>query len=109
MNEYRMSKTTKEHYSSLEEMGKAWGCKERTKNENKMKDLQEKFVTKHKCRACGKPLSYIGGNIMTCTNDKCKGIRIEREDNEGNKIISYALSYELLKDNDTSYANYIFS
>lgn len=109
MREFRMGRNTTEHYSSFQEAAKCWGCKEKTKNENKMKELQDKFVEKNKCKACGKPLSYIGGSIMTCTNESCKGIKVEREDNDGNKIVSYVTSYKLLKDNDASYAEYIFS
>lgn len=108
MKEFRMGHNTVAHYSSFEELGKAWGCGRKPKNETKMKELQNKFSAKHKCKACGHPLTYIGESIMTCTNENCKGIKIEREDYEGNTIVSYVTSYELLKDNDSSYANYIF-
>jgi hypothetical protein len=109
MKEFRLGRNTTAHYTSFEDMGKAYNCKPKTKNEDKMKELQSKFIAKHKCKACDQPLTYIGGSVMTCTNEKCKGIKIEREDYEGNKIVSYVTSYELLKDNDSSYANYIFS
>lgn len=109
MRDFRLGRNTTAHYTSFEEMAQACGCKPKTKNEDKMKELQNKFVAKHKCKGCNQPLTYIGENVMTCTNEKCKGIKIEREDYEGNKIVSYITSYELLKDNDSSYANYIFS
>lgn len=111
MKPYRMGINTTEHYSSFEEAAKAWGCKPVTKNEDKMKKLQEKFLAKpkFKCNACGEQMNYLGNSIMTCTNDKCKGVKIEREDSEGNKSVSYVTSYFLLDDNDASYANYIFN
>ena len=43
MREFRMSKRVTEHYTSLEEMGRAWGCKSVTKKQPKdEKVLQEK-------------------------------------------------------------------
>ena len=112
MKEFRMGSNTTEHYSSFEEAAKAWGCKpviKKTKDEEKLKSQQNKFVMKHCCKACGEPMAYIGGNQMTCTNEKCKGIKIEREDKEGNKIISYIVSYDLLDDTGTKIAQNIFS
>ena len=32
-------------------------------------------------------MTFIGGHIMTCTNPDCKGIKVEREDKDGNKIV----------------------
>ena len=46
---------------------------------------------------------------MTCTNEKCKGIKLEREDKEGNKVVSYVTSYELLDSNGAEIAANIFS
>lgn len=48
------------------------------KNENKRKEMEQKFVKYNTCKSCGKPLSYIGGNIATCTNPECtkKGFRL---------------------------------
>ena len=112
MREFRMGRNTTEHYSSFEEAAKAWGCKpvkKRTDDEKKLLEQQWKFCAKHKCKACGQPMSYIGGNQMACTNDKCKGIKIEREDKEGNKIVSYVVSYELLDGKGAEIGNIIFS
>ena len=109
MREYRLSKDTTEHYTSLQELRAAWGCKEKVKDAVKMKGLQDKFCEKYKCPACDMPMGYIGGGLMTCVNDKCKGIRNEREDKEGNKYVTYDVSYKYVKDYDSSYAEYIFS
>ena len=47
MKEFRLSKGVTEHYTSLEELGKAYNCKpniKRTKDEEKLKKQQEKFM-----------------------------------------------------------------
>ena len=112
MKDFRMGRNTTEHYSSFEEVAKAWGCKpvvKKTKDENKLKSQQEKFCAKHRCKACGEPMTWIDGSVMTCTNEKCKGIKVEREGADGNKIISYVVSYDLLDDLGTEIACNIFS
>ena len=78
-----MSKGTTEHYTSFKDLREAWGLPKvtnKTRDAKKLKKQQESFLSKHICRACGNPLTYTGGNIMTCTNPDCKGIKIERED-----------------------------
>lgn len=114
MKSFRMGRNTTEHYSSFEEAAKAWGCKEvpkKPKDEEKAKKLQEKFYAKpkYKCKACGEPMTYIGGNQLACTNEKCKGIKVEKELPDGTKSVTYVTSYFLLEDDDASFANYIFS
>lgn len=111
MSTFRLGRNTTEHYSSFADAAKAWGCKpvsKTTKNENKLKEQCEKFCGKHKCKACNQPMTYIGGNQMVCQNEKCKGIKIEREDKDGNKIVSYVPSFDLLDDTGAEIANNIF-
>lgn len=111
MKHYRMSNGTTEHYTSLEDLRVAWGMKKlikKTSDAVKLKKQQESFSNKHKCKACGNPLTYSGGNIMTCTNPDCKGIKIEREDKEGNIITSYITSFCLLDPLGAEIANNIF-
>lgn len=68
-----------------------------TKDPEKLKSQQEKFLGRHKCKACGELMTWIPGtSTMVCKNEKCKGIKISRTDNEGNEIISYVPSYDLL-------------
>ena len=89
MSNYRMSKGTTEHFTSLEEMRTAWGMKpvtKKTSDRKKLKEQQERFLSKHKCKACGTPMTYIHGNVMACKNPECKGIEIKREDKDGNEI-----------------------
>ena len=79
MSNYRMSKGTTEHFTSLEEMRTAWGMKpviKKTSDKKKLKEQQERFLSKHKCKACGTPMTYIHGNVMACKNPECKGIEI---------------------------------
>ena len=78
MSNYRMSKGTTEHFTSLEEMRTAWGMKpvtKKTSDKKKLKEQQERFLSKHKCKACGTPMTYIHGNVMACKNPECKGMK----------------------------------
>jgi len=112
MKEMRLGRNTTAYYTSFEELAKSWGCRpvsKATKDMKKLESQKEKFCAKHHCRACGNPMTYIGGNQMTCTNERCKGIKIEREDKEGDKIISYVVSYDLLDDLGAEIARNIFS
>ena len=112
MKSFRMGRNTTEHYTSFQDAAQAFGCKpvtRKTKDENKLKAQQEKFCAKHKCKACGQPMSWIGGSMMACTNEKCKGIKVERDGADGQKIISYVVSYDLLYDLGAEIATNIFS
>lgn len=112
MREFRMGRNTTEHYSSFEEAAKAWGCKpviKKTKDEEKLKKQQENFCIKHKCKACGQPMAWVDGHWMTCVNDKCKGIKVEKMDREGNKIVSYIVSCEEIDDLGAEIAQNIFN
>lgn len=107
---YRLGKDVTAVYNSLADAATALGVskKENTSSE-KLEQKKEKFLKKHKCRACGQPLTYMGGNVMTCTNPKCKGIKVENTDAEGNKHVSYITSYELLDNVGTAIAEKIYS
>ena len=112
MKEFRKAKGVTEHYTSLEEMAKAWGCKgspiKQTRDKEKLQKQRENFCNFHKCKACGQPMTYIGESVMTCTNDKCKGIKHERKDNDGNTIVTYSVSYEILEEKYAEKARNIF-
>lgn len=111
MKNFRMSKGVTEHYTSLEEMAKAWGCKpiiKQTKDKDKLAKQRENFCNHYRCKACGEPMTYMGGSVMTCTNEKCRGIKHERKDADGNSIITYSVSYELLDDHFSDVAENIF-
>lgn len=112
MSNYRMSKGTTEHFTSLEGLRTAWGMKpvtKKTSDKKKLKDQKERFLNKHKCKACGIPMTYIHGNVMACTNSKCKGIEVKREDKDGNEIVSYVNSFCILDDIGAKIAQNIFS
>lgn len=111
MKEFRKSKGVTERYTSLEEMAKAWGVKpfiKQTKDKEKLQKQRENFCNFYKCPSCGQPMTYMGESIMTCTNEKCKGIKHERKDNDGNTIVTYSVSYELLDDKFAERAKNIF-
>lgn len=111
MREFRKANGVTEHYTSLEALRAAWNCKpivKRTKDEERLQKQRENFCKRHICKGCGKPMSYIGGTTMTCTNEKCKGVREERTDKEGNVIVTYSVSYSLLDDKGAEIASNIF-
>lgn len=111
MKEFRLSKGVTEHYTSLEEMSKAWGCKpaiKQTKDKAKLQMHRENFCKWHRCKACGEPMVYLGGHMMACINEKCKGIKNEQKDKDGNVIVTYSPSYELLNDHFSEVAENIF-
>lgn len=111
MNNYRLAKDVTAHYTSLEELRTAWGKEpvtKRTKDEKKLQSQREKFYRKHVCKNCGKPLTLVKDtNIMTCTNPKCPGIKIERLDKEGNTVTSYIPSFDMLNETGAEIANNI--
>ena len=113
MKEIRLGGGFKEHYSSFEEMAKAYGHKpviKKTKDANKLASQQEKFCARHKCKACGNPMMFIGNtNVMVCSNEKCKGLKQTRTDKEGNEVVTYTTSYDILDELGAEIGNNIFS
>lgn len=111
MRNYRLSKDTVEHYTSLQDLRVGFGMKpitRKTNDKNKLKKQQEDFCSKHKCRACGSPMTYMGGNIMTCQNPNCKGIPVKHVDTEGNETTTYFTSYYTLDKRGSEIAHNIF-
>lgn len=62
------------------------------KNSNKKKEYQDKFTKSHICKTCKHPLSYMGGNVMCCTNPECNA----------------KVGYQLLDDKSKSFAQFIY-
>lgn len=111
MKEFRKAKGVTERYTSLEELRKRFGLKpvvKQTKDKDKIQKQRENFCNHHKCKACGSPMIYLGESVMTCGNENCKGVKHERIDNEGNVIVTYSVSYELLNDHFKEIATNIF-
>lgn len=80
-----------------------------TKNPEKLKSQQEKFVGRHKCKACGEPMVWIADtSVMACKNEKCRGIKNIKVDSEGNEIVSYSPSFDFLDEIGTKIADNIF-
>lgn len=113
MREFRMGRNTTEYYTSFEELAKAFGCRpanKKTKDEKKLADQQNKFRARHKCKACGNPMVWVEGtSTMVCANDKCRGIKHTRTDKEGNEIVTYLPSYDLLDELGSEIAYNLFS
>ena len=113
MKEYRLGRNTTEHYTSLEDLRKAWGCRpinKRTLDEKKLQSQRESFCSKHKCKVCGKPMLWMNGtSVMSCNNPDCKGIKNVRTDLDGNEIVTYLPSYDLLDSVGSEIANNLFS
>ncbi len=108
MKNYRMSKNTTAHYSSLEELREAMHLpkiQKRTKNNEKLAKQREHFLGR--CRVCGEPLSYISGtNVLVCSNDKCQGHKITaRNENGEDKFVPVM---RVLDDKGAEIANSLF-
>lgn len=95
-------------YKSFQELANSMNIKSRKKDDNKLHSSREKFLSHHKCKACGEPLTYMGGNLMSCTNEKCKGIKFTKEDSEGKKIVWYEPSFDLLEEKYAEIAARLF-
>ena len=81
MKEFRKGKNCTEYYTSFDELREGFNLKpivKRTKDEEKLKGQRQRFMDRHKCKACNQPMSYVGGTVMTCINEKCKGIKEKR-------------------------------
>ena len=85
MKEFRKDKNCTEHYTSLSDLGKAFGCKpitKRTKDQEKLSKQREKFLGV--CRVCKQPLHLVSGtNVLTCTNSECRGIKMTSTNEDG--------------------------
>ena len=110
MKEFRKDKNCTEHYTSFEELGKAWGLKpvtKRTKNEEKLKAQREKFLGT--CKVCKNPLTIISGtNVLACQNPDCKGIKMTGTNEDGTEKIWYIPVSRTLDDKGFSIAMNLF-
>ena len=113
MSNFRMGRNTTEHYNSFEEAAKSWGCKpvvKRTNDETKLNKQRWAFAGRHLCKACKQPMTYVEGtSTMVCDNEKCKGIKQVRTDADGNEIVTYIPSYDLLDSIGTEIAGNLFA
>ena len=102
------------HYSSFEELAKALGYKpvrKVTKDKEKLASQREKFVGRHKCRACGSPMVWVRGtNVMACTNESCRGVKVTRSsrDDDSESKTFYENSFDVLDDLGAVIAENIF-
>lgn len=62
------------------------------RNESKKKEYQDKFTKSHMCKTCKRPLVYMGGNVMCCTNPECTA----------------KIGYQLLDEKSKSFAQFIY-
>lgn len=118
MKNYVMHKDVTAHYTSLEDLRAGWNLppvQRKTSNADKLKSQQEKFLSKHICKACGKPMVYSGGNLMICTNPDCKGIKVEKtlkkfdHGVEKEEVrVNYLPSFDILTDRGADIAHNIF-
>lgn len=113
MREHRASKGEREYYTSFEDLAKAFGCKpvrKQTTDKQKLNSQREKFMGKHLCKNCKQPMTYIGGNQIVCTNEKCPGIKHEVINEETKeKRIWYTPSFDLLDNRGAEIAENIFA
>ena len=107
MKNLRNDKNTTARYSSFAEVAAVYGKEpfvKRTKDVKKLKKQRMEFSKKHRCKACGQPMTYIGGNVMTCQNEACKGIKHVLKNGEA----VYEVSRELLDSKGAEIANNLF-
>ena len=113
MKAYRLSKGVTEHYTSFEELRSAWGLKEftkQTKDKEKLEKQRERFCSSHLCQACKKPMTWIGGNIMSCQNPSCNGIKHEQVNPDtGETKVWYSTSFSLLDDKGAEISSNLFA
>ena len=81
--------------------------------EKKTKASEEqitRFKKYHLCPACRQPMTYCGGNIMVCQNERCKGIAHKFVDSEtGKEKIWYSASYHVLDEKGEKIAERLFT
>lgn len=113
MNAYRMAKGVTEHYTSLEDLRAAWGCKpitKQTKDKEKLKKQREDFCNRHLCPACKNPMTYVNGmNVLVCKNEKCLGIKHEVTTNTGETKVFYSPAFDLLDEKAYEISENIFA
>ena len=114
MRDFRMGRNTTEHYNSFTDLAKSWGCRpivKKTKDADKLKGQQEKFLNSNRCKACGNPMTFIAdSNIMCCTSEACKGIKHQSTNEEtGETKVWYTPSYKVLDEKGAIIANNILS
>ena len=113
MKTHRLSKGVIAEYTSFEEMGNALGSKPRRKKDNdneRLESQKKKFFNKHMCPACKKPMTWVGGNIMACTNPDCNGLKHEQVINAetGETKVWYTPTYDLLDETGVLIAEKLF-
>lgn len=60
------------------------------------------------CRICGEPLTFITGNVIVCTNEKCKGYKHTKDNTEGEEIVYYTPVFRLLDEEGEHIASKLF-
>ena len=97
-------KQSSKHYHSFAE---AFGIQPKEKQHTE-KD-REKFVSRHICKVCKQPMTYIyGTNVLSCTNTSCKGIKRIAKTDEGDKVYYIPSFHTLDNDGLVDYAMKIF-
>ena len=75
-------KDTKKSYHSFDELAQeVFGLPPYTvqsPNASRREDMHKKYDKIHVCKSCNTPMTYMGGNVLACTNKDCtkKGYRL---------------------------------
>ena len=76
MSNKQNNKKEQKVYTSFNELAQeVYGLPSYTKqiqNNGKRTDAKQKFEKFNTCKTCGQPMSYLGGNVVCCTNPDCK-------------------------------------
>lgn len=85
----------------------AFGQKEYKVDEKKIKEQREKLCGI--CKVCGEPLQYVGGNVLACKNEKCRGYKHTRTNEAGEEITYYTPVFRLLDEKGSAIAQRLFN
>ena len=84
MREFRNGKNCTEHYTSLADLGKAWGCKpvtkKRPKDEERLNLVRVNFLGV--CPVCKSSMKYVSSDYSVCSNTECRGKNIAKKGEE---------------------------
>lgn len=67
---------------------------------------KEKFLGK--CKVCGETLTYVGGNVVVCNNEKCKGVKHTKTSEDGTELVYYTPVFRLLDAQGVEIAEKLF-
>lgn len=79
------------------------------KKKKNIDEMKERFEKRHKCVACGQPLTWIPGtNVCSCRNPECRGKKYTYKDENGEEYVEYRPYFHMLDVVGTELAEEIY-